>query len=85
VLESIRTERAAREQSISRLQLQHEQIARRIEFMYLDKFYGRSTQEFFDRQTAPCLYQREGVRVSLICAAKAIYGVPDVRMIHACV
>ena len=50
VLESDRTEHAAREQSIKRLQTRYEQIQARTETMYLDKLDGCITQEFFDRQ-----------------------------------
>jgi site-specific DNA recombinase len=52
VLESDRTEQAAREQTIKRLQVQHDQIESRIETMYMDKLDGRITQEFFDRTSA---------------------------------
>jgi site-specific DNA recombinase len=52
VLESDWTEQAAREQSIKRLQSQHDQIEARIERMYLDKLDGRITEELFDRNSA---------------------------------
>ena len=52
VLESDRTEQAAREHAIKRLQAQHNQIESRIETMYMDKLDGRITQEFFDRNSA---------------------------------
>ena len=52
VLESDRTEQAAREQTIKRLQAQRNQIESRIETMYADKLDGRITQEFFDRNSA---------------------------------
>src|SRR5258708_6287869 len=52
VLESDRTEQAAREQVIKRLQAQHDHIGARIETMYLDKLDGRIAQEFFDRNSA---------------------------------
>ena len=52
VLESDRTEQAAREQTIKRLQAQRDHIEARIETMYLDKLDGRITQEFFDRNSA---------------------------------
>jgi site-specific DNA recombinase len=61
VLESDRTERAAREQAIKRLRLRYEQIAKRIETMYLDKLDGRITQEFFDRQSA--VWRRDQDRI----------------------
>ena len=50
VMESDRTEHAARGQVMKRLQGRHEQIQRHTEAMYLDKLDGRITQEFFDRQ-----------------------------------
>ena len=50
VLESDRTEYAAREQSIKHSQARYEQIQARIETMYVDKLDGRITQEFFDKQ-----------------------------------
>ena len=50
VLESDRTEHAAREQAIKRLQARYEQIQARTETMYLDKLDGRINQEFFDTQ-----------------------------------
>jgi site-specific DNA recombinase len=52
VLESDRTEQAAREQTVKRLQTQHDQIERRIEKMYMEKLDGRINQEFFDRNSA---------------------------------
>ena len=52
VLESDRTEQAARAQSIKRLKTRYEQIAARIETMYMDKLDGRITQEFFDKHAA---------------------------------
>jgi DNA invertase Pin-like site-specific DNA recombinase len=51
VLESDRTEQAAHEQTIKRLQARCEQIEARIETMYLDKLDVRITQEFFDKQS----------------------------------
>jgi hypothetical protein len=44
VLECDRTEQAAREQTIKRLQAQHNQIESRIETMYMDKLDGRITK-----------------------------------------
>jgi site-specific DNA recombinase len=52
VLTSDRTEHAAREQAIKRLQAQHDSIETRIETMYIDKLDGRITQEFFDQNSA---------------------------------
>ena len=52
VLESDRTEQAARELAINKLQAQHARLESRIEVMYLDKLDGRITEEFFNRQVA---------------------------------
>jgi site-specific DNA recombinase len=50
VLESDRTEHAAREQAIKHSQARCAQIQARIETMYVDKLDSRITQEFFDQQ-----------------------------------
>lgn len=51
VLESDRTEQAAREQTIERLRTQSDQIQSRIETMYLDKLDGsRITAAFYDER-----------------------------------
>jgi site-specific DNA recombinase len=52
VLESDRTEHAARAQSIKRLQARYDQIRARIDTMYMDKLDGRVTQDFFDQYAA---------------------------------
>ncbi len=61
VLESDRTEHAAREQTAKRLKARHEQIQARIDTMYMDKLDGRITQEFFDKQTAQMRSEQHGV------------------------
>ena len=61
VLESDRTEQAARAQAIKRLQTQHDQIERRIETMYMDKLDARINQEFFDRNSANWRREQEGL------------------------
>jgi site-specific DNA recombinase len=61
VLESDRTEQAAREQVIKRLQAQHDHIGARIETMYLDKLDGRIAQEFFDRNSAAWRDEQEAL------------------------
>jgi site-specific DNA recombinase len=48
VLESDRTEQAAREQAIKQLEIRHERIEARIETMYRDRLDGRIDAEFFD-------------------------------------
>jgi len=50
VLDSDRTEQAARAETIKKLQARNGQIEARIETMYMDKLDGRITQEFFDKQ-----------------------------------
>jgi hypothetical protein len=57
VLASDRTEQAAREQSIKRLQAQHDQLETRIEMMYTNKLDGRINQDLFDRNSA--IWRRE--------------------------
>ena len=52
VLESDRTEQAARQQSVLRLQAQHARIESRIRAMYLDKLDGIVAQDFYDQKTA---------------------------------
>lgn len=61
VLESDRTEQAAREQAIKRLQAQHDHIEARIETMYTDKLDGRITQEFFDRNSVKWRNEQEAL------------------------
>jgi site-specific DNA recombinase len=61
VLESDRTEQAAREQSIKRLHAQHDHIGARIETMYMDKLDGRITQEFFDRNSVTWRDEQEAL------------------------
>lgn len=61
VVESDRTEQAAREQAIKRLQTQNNQIEGRIETMYMDKLDGRITQEFFDRTSAAWRAEQEAL------------------------
>ncbi len=52
VLESDRTEQAAREQAVKRLQARHEQIQARIETMYRDRLDGIIDAEFFESHAA---------------------------------
>ncbi len=61
VLESDRTEQAARDQSIKRLQTQCDRIEARIETMYMDKLDGRITQEFFDKNAATLRDEKEAL------------------------
>jgi site-specific DNA recombinase len=52
VVESDRTEQAAREQTIKRLRADYDRVQARIETMYVDKLDGRITQTFFDQRAA---------------------------------
>jgi DNA invertase Pin-like site-specific DNA recombinase len=52
ILESDRTEQAARAEAIKKLRARFDQIEARIETMYMDKLDGRVTQEFFDQTAA---------------------------------
>ncbi len=61
VLESDRTEHAARAQAIKKLQSRYEQVQARIETMYLDKLDGRITQEFFDKQSDTWRREQDGL------------------------
>jgi site-specific DNA recombinase len=61
VLESDRTEQAAREQAIKRLQARHEQIQARIETMYRDRLDGRIDVEFFDSHAAEWRREQETI------------------------
>jgi site-specific DNA recombinase len=61
VVTSDRTERAAREQAIKKLQTRYDQIQTRIETMYLDKLDGRITQEFFDKQSITLRGEQDGL------------------------
>ena len=61
VLESDRTERAAREQVIQRSRAKYDQLNARIETMYLDKLEGRITQEFFDKQAVAWRGEQETI------------------------
>jgi hypothetical protein len=61
VLDSDRTEQAARAESIKKLKARCDQIEVRIETMYMDKLDGRITQEFFDKQAATLRRDREGL------------------------
>jgi DNA invertase Pin-like site-specific DNA recombinase len=61
VLNSDRTEQAARAETIKKLQARHGQIEARIETMYMDKLDGRITQDFFDKQAAMLRREQDGV------------------------
>ena len=61
VLDSDRTEQAARAESIKKLKSRSDQIEARIETMYMDKLDGRITQEFFDKQAATMRREQDGL------------------------
>ena len=61
VLESDRTEQAAREETIKRHHVRFDQIQGRIETMYMDKLEGRIGQEFFDKRAGEWRREQEGL------------------------
>ena len=61
VLESDRSEQAARAESIKKLKSRYDQTGARIETMYIDKLDGRITQEFFDSQAATLRREQDGL------------------------
>lgn len=61
MVESDRTEQAARTDNIKTLKTGYEQIEARIETMYMDKLDGRIRQELFDRQTANMRREQDGL------------------------
>jgi len=61
VLSSDRTEQAAREETVKKLQARRDQIEARIGIMYIDKLDGRITQEFFDKQATALRREQDGL------------------------
>jgi site-specific DNA recombinase len=61
VLESDRTEQAARERTIQRLETAYDRLKARIETMYLDKLDGRISGEFFDQRSADWRREQDGL------------------------
>jgi len=61
VVESDRTEQAARAQAIKKLQARYDQIQSRIDTMYLDKLDGRITLEYFDKHSATWRREQDGL------------------------
>jgi site-specific DNA recombinase len=61
LLQSDRTEHAARQQTLKQLQARHQQIETRIDTMHTDKLDGRITQELFDRRSAECRREQRGI------------------------
>ena len=54
-------EYAARQQTIKQLRARHRQIETRIDIMYTDNLDGRITQELFDRRSADCRREQQGI------------------------
>ena len=71
VLDSDRTEQAARAESIKKLKGRYDQIEARIETMYLDKLDGRITHEFFDKQAATMRRDQDGLLRKIQAIEKA--------------
>ncbi len=61
VLDSDRTEQAARAEGIKRLKARYDQIEARIETMYMDKLDGRISQELFDKQAMSMRGEQEAL------------------------
>jgi hypothetical protein len=61
VLDSDRTEQAARVESIKKLKARYDQIEARIETMYMDKLDGRISQELFNRQATSMRGGQDGL------------------------
>jgi site-specific DNA recombinase len=61
VLSSDRTEQAAREDTVKKLQTRYDQIEARVGIMYMDKLDGRITQEFFDKQATALRREQDGL------------------------
>jgi site-specific DNA recombinase len=61
VLNSDRTEQAARAEAIKKLQARHDQIEARLRIMYMDKLDGRITQEFFDKEARSMHREQESL------------------------
>ena len=71
VLESDRTEQAAREGTVKRLWCDHARLNARIETMYLDKLDGRVTTDFYDQHAATWRKEQEAIvdRINAIQSA----------------
>ncbi len=62
VLESDRTEQAAREKTVERLRAQSDQIKKRIETMYMDKLDGRIGVQEYDEYATQWKREQEGIQ-----------------------
>jgi len=65
LVESDRTEQAARAQTVTKLQTRSDQIKSRVQAMYLDKLDGRIEQDFFDKQAAVWRGEQETLQVKI--------------------
>jgi DNA invertase Pin-like site-specific DNA recombinase len=81
VLESDRTEQAARERMVKRMWADHERLNARIETMYLDKLDGRVSAEFFDERAAAWRQEQETI-VRKIHAVQTIAAVLTVVLLY---
>ena len=61
VLNSDRTEQAARVETIKKVQSRYDQLEARVGTMYMDKLDGRITQEFFDKQAATLRQEQDSL------------------------
>jgi len=62
VLSSDRSEQAAREDTVKKLQARYDQIEARVGIMYVDKLDGRITQEFFDKHSVTWRGEQDGLQ-----------------------
>jgi len=77
VLNSDRTEQAARAETIKKLQTRCGQIEARIGTMYMDKLDGRITQEFFDKQAATLRREQDGLLCKIQGVQKTVLAPAD--------
>ena len=61
LVESDRTEHAARERLVKRLRADHERLNARIESMYLDKLDNRISADFYDQRSAAWRREQETI------------------------
>lgn len=72
MLESDRTEDAARQDRIRKLKARQQQIEERISTMYMDKLDGRITQEFFDQRAATMRQEQAGLQGNIQTAEEGV-------------
>jgi len=71
VVESDRTEQAARAEAIKQLRVRYDGVKARMETMYLDRLEGRITQEFFDECAAGWRREQDAIMGKIPEAQKA--------------